>query len=145
MLLLQNFPPNLVDCHRHHRPLSPHRSPPRRLTCRIIHRPPSTQQHCRPRHCCNPLLTSTALVVLSVSHCPLSSRCLPAAAIVAATPSLLRLLSPRLLLSALVTPSYCQRYNIAPAVVAMTPQCSVLGGRHGKGRKWNEVLNQVKQ
>ncbi len=69
----------------------------------------------------NPLLTPTALVALSVSHYLLLSRCLPTAAIVAATPSLLRLLSSRLPPPALVALSYRQRYDIAPAVVAVTP------------------------
>ncbi len=115
--------PNLVDCCCHHRPLSLHCLLPRRLTRRIIRRPPSTQQHHRLCHCCNPLLTPTALVPLSASHYPLLSRCLPAAAIVAATPSLLRLLLSRLPPPALVALSYRQRYNIAPAVVAVMPQC----------------------
>ena len=123
LLLLQNLPPNLVDCHRHHRLLLSHRSLPRRLTRCIIRRPPFTQRHCRRRHCCNPLLTLTALVPLSASHYPLSSRCLPAAAIVPATPSLLRLLSSRLPPLTLSVPSYRQRYDIAPAIVAVTPRC----------------------
>ena len=71
----------------------------------------------------NPLLTPTALIALSTSHYPLLSRCLPPTAIVAATPSLLQLLLSRLLLPALVTPSYPQRYDIAPTVIAMTPRC----------------------
>jgi hypothetical protein len=89
LLLLQNLPPNLVDCHHCHRPLLLHCLPPCRLTCCIIRRPPSTQRHCHRCHCCNPLLTMTALVALSATHYPLLSRCLPAAAIVSVTPSLL--------------------------------------------------------
>ena len=89
LLLSWNLPPNLVDCCHRHRPLSLHRLPPHRLTHRMVRRPLSARQHCRHHHCCNPLLTPTALVALSASHCLLSSRCLPAAAIVAATPSLL--------------------------------------------------------
>ena len=48
---------------------------------------------------------------------------LSAAAIVTATPSLLQLISTRLPPPALVALSYCQRYNIAPAVVAVRPRC----------------------
>ena len=71
----------------------------------------------------NPLLTPTALIALSASHYPLSSHCLPAATIVVATPSLLRLLASRLLPPVLVASSYRQCYNIAPAIVAVTPRC----------------------
>ena len=87
LLSSRNVLPNLVDCCQRHRPLSLHCSPPHRLTRRIIRCPPSTQQHRRRHHCCNPLLTPTALVLLSVSHYPLLLCCLPATAIVAATPS----------------------------------------------------------
>ena len=52
-------------------PLSLHCLSPRRLTLDIVHRPPSTQQHCRHRHRCNLLLTPTTLVALST----LSARC----------------------------------------------------------------------
>ena len=89
LLSSRNLPPNLVDCCCRHRPLSSHHSPPHRLTRRMVRCPPSVRQHCHHRHCCNPLLTPTALIALSVSHCLLSSRCLPAAVIVAMTHSLL--------------------------------------------------------
>ena len=121
LLLLQNLWPNLVNCCPCHRPLSFHHLPLRHLTHRIIRRSPSTRRHCHRHHCCNPLLTLTALVALSASHYLLSSRCLPAAAIVAATPSLLRLLSSRLPPPAPFAPSYRQCYNTAPAIVAVTP------------------------
>ena len=71
----------------------------------------------------NPLLTPTALVALSASHYPLLSHCLPSATIVAAPPSSLRPLSSHLPPPTLVAPSYRQRYDIAPIVVTMTPQC----------------------
>ena len=44
-------------------------------------------------------------------------------AIIAATPSLLQLLSSCHPLPALVASSYCQRYGIVSVVVAMTPRC----------------------
>ena len=100
-----------------------HHLPPRRLTCRIIRCPPSTGQHRRRRHCCNPFLTPTALVVLSASHNPLLSRCLSAVAIVSKTLFLLQPLLLRLPSPALVTLPYRQRYGIAPVIVAVTPQC----------------------
>jgi hypothetical protein len=89
LLLLQKLPPNLVDCRHRHCPLSLHRSPPYCLSRCTIRRSLSTQQHRRRRHWCNPLLTPTALIALSASHYPLLSCCLPTAAIVATTPSLL--------------------------------------------------------
>jgi hypothetical protein len=105
---------NLVDCCPCHRSLlSHHLRPYCRLIHRIIHRLPSAQGHRRHRRrCCNPLFTPTA------AHRPLSSsRCLPTAAIVAATPSLLQPLSLRLPPPALDTPSDCQRNDVSPAVV----------------------------
>ncbi len=71
LILLQNSPPNLVACHCRSCPLSSHCPPPRCLTCRIFHHPLSPRQHCRRCHHCNPILTLTALVMLSASHCPL--------------------------------------------------------------------------
>ena len=61
----RNSPPNQVDCRCRHRPLSLHHSPPRRLTHRIVCRPPSARQHRHRCHRCNPLPTPTALVALS--------------------------------------------------------------------------------
>ena len=112
-LSLQNLPPNQVDCRRRHRPLSLHRSPPRRLTRRIVRRPPSARQHCCRRHRCNPRSAPRPLSL----RCP---RCLPAAAVVAATPSLLRPLSSHLPPPALVALSHSQRDNIPPTVVTVT-------------------------
>jgi hypothetical protein len=123
LLLLQNLPPNLVECCRSHRPLLPHHSPPRRLNRHITRRLLSTQQHCHHCHCCNPLLTPTALTALSASHYPLLSRCLPIAAIVVTTPFLLQPLLSRLPPPTLVAPSYRQCYDIPPAVVVVTPRC----------------------
>ncbi len=77
----------------------------------------------RPHALVNPLLTPTALVTLSASHYPLSSRCLPPAANVAAIPSSLQLLLSLLPPPTLVAPSYRQRYGIAPAFVTVTPRC----------------------
>ncbi len=108
----QNLPQNQVDCRRRHRPLPLHCSPPHRLTRCIVRRPLSAQRYRHRRHCCNPLLTPTALVVLSA----LSA----STAIVGVTPSLLQPLLSRLPLPALVAPSHLQCDNIAPAVVTVT-------------------------
>ena len=75
----------------------------------------------RPHALINPLLAPTALVALSALHYLLLSHCLLAAAIVAATPFLLRPLSSCLPPPDIVAPSYRQRYDIAPTVVAVTP------------------------
>ena len=83
---------NLVACCLRHHPLSSHcpQSPSDLVAlsavsvwpCRIVHRQPSAQQHCRRHHCCNPLP--------SAAHCSLLSRCQPAVDSVAGTPSLLQ-------------------------------------------------------
>ena len=79
------------------------------------------RQIMHPQALINPLLTLTDLVALSASQYPLSSHCLPVTVIVVLTPFLLRPLLSPLLLPALVAPSYCQRYDIAPTAVAVTP------------------------
>ncbi len=74
-LLSQNSPPKQVDCRRHHRPLSLHCLPPRRLTHCIVRHPHSARQHRCRRHCCGPLLIPTALIALSALSARRSHYC----------------------------------------------------------------------